>query len=1666
MRRRSKSSFLIVVILPILFKLQLLLITAFLFGVKGISGTPAQCIVGCKRTGNPLPRGFLSSGSTGCPALFQSLQTTPSRLSGWLYGGDDSSERRLDRWRFLSRRTWKKRPKCQSFWYVLFLCSCPLTSSHSHLYPGVCKVKLSSSPRKPLSTLPVADALASFLPPVSLSPSDLNLSRRADAATRGESEGFIRGLPTGHSAAVPPGLVRAEEEELQNEYGASASRERGTVGKKGEKETGCEAKERGEHELGRIPDAFRNGNQGTASTSGHGGAEQKLSDFRECLVKELLSDLFIAQVPHSRLILLRLPSKTENRHLYQGDVEVQHGPSEEETNTNSGDKGESASRQAEADGKGPEGRRQRVETGDAFSPLTVAVAEPRHEGGEATGEEDGTQEHGGERKEEMGNGKETGPATMCFVPRTVSHQRGHGYSRGETNSPEILVLRSSPAITSINDSTSGQEPHCSDGASSLPASPHLPGISSPFRGLLPPRVTMGTLWLHGLRNALLSECMAQGKLQQSVTTLASVHRVEDESVREICAKGGDFNGTMQEDSAHVPLSPGKRRPVLQKSFHIRQDSQPASALTVGVCNPSLLRFSDRDTIIVAPVSRTHISSSFTSIRRRRRRPFKGEPCATGGHVWRTNSGTRFLDPHCVQTGCLGNDSVHGAKLEELMQLLSAWWRKHSEGQGLAEERNLYVALWLLPEHTVGPRPESSSQGGDWSHDEVEEVQQWAERVCNVAAFSTSLLVVPEEQQTDGLKKHKRAGVSAHEASTQRSTELCELSLTHSAIEEQSDHTDGFSFLKHLQSPVEKTQEDVLPPVRGLRESTMTYQRAAALLCCFPEAAHKILNRSSLALCWRAREDARRQYPVDRFGRRRRLVELRKQIVSRISPEMSRVVPPAEPPVGCRPGNEQAGETLSEVICATQQQRRTGSSSLRVPGLRPYLGSGPPRPTQAQSENPDEALEVAGSFCQTDEPDSSDRSCRLHDVSTSETPQASAAFSAPQTARPQSVEDLRFLRLLEESEASRELKRQARRLSSSDRRTRIQQQSAILLHAYYVQRFAARRMPVASDHRRCCAGYGAAPEGPAAAGYEIDRSSAEGTPAENGLKREEWRAEGGAVETGDTESRIFCTTRRAVNKETSSLHSVPSASDWGSDLMWDKLKSSVPVELVRQHEQVRHAARLLTALRARLQNEHPVLGVSDQNGFYLSRWSNTVRRFLALHLKRNLGTRESVERQARLLDERFGRSRENPIKSMWRFQRVVAAAAGMQALRASPLLASHNPCCRSTSKERLSCTFDLSPRRLAPSSQNHAFPSGTNVRTASLSTGSRVIPSLSSPGSQPALFAGRVRDKMKLSRLVDAWLVACMHLEVPNALWLLTVLQNEVLLCLESPSALAAALYAVTELPYLHSGTKHLRATMRKCVLRCTHAGESPDGLRRNWTTERMTRRQKDRARQAGRSLESHFIGGESASPGERAFGQLSRELRAILSILARERAAFLRLQAKHGVLLPAPLASSRAVGALEALITSDQLQREQAPPFALRERCSDPTQASPTGSTIFPRMPSTANDVPWRTKYRNPSEVVSRTDGYDTERASRSTPSCCAKRRELGESYSGAPDFASTAIPVRWTLLIEMLRHAYEVLAQVTMIPSGVAVTESMKVKARAAAEAVGERLSQLGAPR
>ncbi|KEP60718.1 UNVERIFIED_CONTAM: hypothetical protein HHA_250050 [Hammondia hammondi] len=389
---------------------------------------------------------------------------------------------------------------------------------------------------------------------------------------------------------------------------------------------------------------------------------------------------------------------------------------------------------------------------------------------------------------------------------------------------------------------------------------------------------------------------------------------------------------------------------------------------------------------------------------------------------------------------------------------------------------------------------------------------------------------------------------------------------------------------------------------------------------------------------------------------------------------------------------------------------------------------------------------------------------------------------------------------------------------------------------------------------------------------------------------------------------------------------------------------------------------------------------EELGGFDTRKAEAVERLLRLYSKRNLGSRESVVRQERLFNLRFGPCKEHPLETLRRLTRVfflasaspplAAGSADVAALSSScspsesvasashertPLLPCQDSSALASSLARAQTanrSFSSPPSSLhpppvsrTPSAFSSVTPSTSRVelrddvssaRSFSLSQKSHddrdACPSASA-ASRPCMRPGTPSGCPAHASRLAAWLSHCMRMQVVNALWLLQVLQERRLLASEvSLGTFAAVLYAVTEPLWLGKALRVFFSRRRQtaCVCRSgTHAVEDLNSgdvggasTRTRRKREELKRREKRLEAVRRKEREGLF---RDLSRGRESLFRGSPQLHALLTALRKPRHKLLDLQTKCGVDIAVPLARRAAAACVESCMQFAACRGSQLP---------------------------------------------------------------------------------------------------------------------------------------------
>ncbi|KYF50159.1 hypothetical protein TGARI_250050B, partial [Toxoplasma gondii ARI] len=412
------------------------------------------------------------------------------------------------------------------------------------------------------------------------------------------------------------------------------------------------------------------------------------------------------------------------------------------------------------------------------------------------------------------------------------------------------------------------------------------------------------------------------------------------------------------------------------------------------------------------------------------------------------------------------------------------------------------------------------------------------------------------------------------------------------------------------------------------------------------------------------------------------------------------------------------------------------------------------------------------------------------------------------------------------------------------------------------------------------------------------------------------------------------------------------------------------EVLRQRERLSVAQDFLRGLRGVRRETGVSREETDEEfGGFETRQTEAVERLLRLYSKRNLGSRESVVRQVRLFNLRFGPCKENPLETLRRLTRVFflasasspPIAAGSADVSAFPSSCFPSECFASAPHESTpflpcqdSSSFASSLAR-SQTANRSSSPPPSSLQPPPVSPTPSAFSSFSPSSSRPELrgdvssasacslsqkshddrdaclsASAASRPCMRpgtppgcpwahASRLA-VWLSHCMRLQVINALWLLQVLQERRLLASEvSLGTFAAVVYAVTEPLWLGKALRLFFARHRRTA--CVYSSSTDAVAGRKFHevvgASTRTRRKREELKRRETRLEAarrkeHEGLFQSLSRGrEKSLFRSSPQLRALLTGLRKPRHKLLHLQTKCGVDIAVPLARRAAAACVE-----------------------------------------------------------------------------------------------------------------------------------------------------------
>ncbi|CBZ56187.1 conserved hypothetical protein [Neospora caninum Liverpool] len=824
--------------------------------------------------------------------------------------------------------------------------------------------------------------------------------------------------------------------------------------------------------------------------------------------------------------------------------------------------------------------------------------------------------------------------------------------------------------------------------------------------------------------------------------------------------------------------------------------------------------------------------------------------------------------------------------------------------------SISIALLLLPSSDI---LFGNAKGLEWRADEIRATQAWLSRCLGTDSDSIRVFAPVAAAASRPLGGSPRnapnlqaapEAFAAFRASSERSRSAWRLLDGIPASANGRDiPLDGQMFF------------DAAPPLDGLRDACLTYQRAAGLVVLFShpdfragaqEELDRALSRTSLYRLWVARQYARCLHPVDRFSRQTQIAALRRAL--------TRSVTPCNSTTGSTE-NPHLRACLLSFSASSGSSLEGGANAERQATLSQELGGD--AATKRGSLSP-AAAELAGPSA-----------VRRLAAEANQRAQAAELFAADSGT-------CTLARLLVEKEAKDNVLQQTRRLAAVELRAHFHQSEARAMHAHFMRVFAQApsqrstsgrptRLPARELDPNATLDEREEDEEP-----EERDEERQGEPADGEEQREEKREdkgdaareerEGAAKEgrgrINDGEARgptcgdVDCLGREAKQgcrgltndaEETacraptlaaceartpSSFQSdgAPKQAENGDESAGgcgahhETYTPQVSGEVLKQRERLWRAQQLLRGpcgerwkVEERPKGDTPDAPECRETG---QSKDDAVDRLLRLYAKRNLGSRENVDRQERLFTVRFGPCKENPLHTFRRLTHVMllasaspsfvhgpradtlsdaSAAVSLRGGFASPnahtLARPLEPLSRfpapAETAQIESATSLTSDASVRPRScvQHAPLPSAERSRAAwtlppnpllSSSSRSRSLPRISRgpglPSSSPevpeaCMPSPPMPDSLPApvplrSSPLAAWLAQCMCLQVVNSLWLLLVLQNRsVLSPRTSLATFAAVVYAVSEPPGLRRALRSFLARRgpTACAVADAHA---------------------------------------------------------------------------------------------------------------------------------------------------------------------------------------------------------------------------------------------------------
>ncbi|PFH38017.1 hypothetical protein BESB_003580 [Besnoitia besnoiti] len=434
--------------------------------------------------------------------------------------------------------------------------------------------------------------------------------------------------------------------------------------------------------------------------------------------------------------------------------------------------------------------------------------------------------------------------------------------------------------------------------------------------------------------------------------------------------------------------------------------------------------------------------------------------------------------------------------------------------------------------------------------------------------------------------------------------------------------------------------EAAPPIQGLREGTLTYERAAALMVSLAErppsgghsqsALASALRRTSLYRLWEARERAKRLHPVDRFSRQAGVAALRRRLT-----ECGR----GAGPVTSRAGTQSPSDRILSGP-ATGEGRRGGTVSASCMQDEGVCGAAAYH-----------AGHGGAAICEA----SRGRAEACRESSAEPLWARALSCGSPGSPPERAPRCPPFLR-------PRRPKRKRRNcspvthgrwpcvvcFSSEKQKKAFEKNGADLLQSSSGRTSTnAKWLPCMRTSWRASAGR------PGLRGGRVRNGAWTRSYREKLAKRASQKKAKDTTRETPVTVQVHAKTRDSRGKPTTRRKGNVGSGRKGAR---GKRRAAgqrprLPTAVGKQRERVWLAQEFLRSLRARTASEGQQGAAKaargDERPFSGARRNEDIERLLRLYAKRNLGSRESVERQDRLLTARFGPCRENPVRTLQR-----------------------------------------------------------------------------------------------------------------------------------------------------------------------------------------------------------------------------------------------------------------------------------------------------------------------------------------------------------------------------------------------------------------------------------